>query len=222
VELSTFAIPFLIFSAEVSALTVSTLRIIFVARGHKFLAPVLGFFEIMIWLVAIGETMRNLDNWACIFAFALGFTLGNYFGILIDQWLALGTSVVRVITHRDPTALVAQLRAAQFGVTQVEGRGTTGTVQIVMTVVKRKQLQEVTELIETTQPDAFYAVHDLRTASDGIFPQSNERTSVIAAPLAKIMGLMVPEKQRKLAGQRDGETERRADEAQEPQAASLH
>src|SRR5690242_9298692 len=71
VDLSTYSIPFLIFIAEVCALTVSTLRIIFVSRGHKFLAPLLGFFEIMIWLFAIGETMRNLDNWACFIAFAL-------------------------------------------------------------------------------------------------------------------------------------------------------
>ena len=198
-DLSTFTIPLLIFAAEVCALTVSTLRIIFVARGHKFLAPVLGFFEIMIWLFAIGETMRNLDNWACFIAFALGFTLGNYFGILIDQWLALGTAVVRVITHRDPTALVEQLRAAQFGVTQVEGQGTTGKVQIVMTVVKRKQLREVTELIETAQPDAFYAVSDLRSASEGVFPSQAERGSFGPSVILRKLGLWTPMSGRKLS-----------------------
>lgn len=188
-DVSTLLIPLLIFLAEVCALTVSTLRIIFVARGHKYLAPVLGFFEIMIWLFAIGETMRNLDNWACFLAFALGFTLGNYFGILIDKWLALGTTIVRVITHRDATVLINYMRAANFGVTALEGNGFTGKVQIVLTVIKRKQLPDVVALIDAHQPGAFYSVENLQTASEGVFPIAR-RAGVVPAPIMKMMGLI--------------------------------
>ena len=40
-----------------------------------------------------------------------------------------------------------------------------------MTVVKRRQLEEVFDLIEAHHPGAFYAVDELQSASDGVFPE---------------------------------------------------
>ena len=182
-DLSPFAVPLVIFVAEVCVVTVGTLRIIFVSRGQKVAAPILGFFEILTWLFAIGQTMKNLDDPTCGLAFALGFTLGNYLGILIEGRLAMGTVIVRIITARDAGDLVEQLRAADFGVTCVEGQGAKGKVQIVMTVVKRKQLGEVVALIEQYQPHAFYAVDDVQSASQGIFPSAKDRPGLLPTPL---------------------------------------
>ncbi len=139
------------------------------ARGNKVLAPTLGFFEVLTWLFAISKVMQNLESPACFIAFALGFTLGNFLGILIEKKLALGMVSVRIITNRPAQPLVDHLRAARFGVTSVEGYGATGPVQIVLTIVKRRQLGKVFELIETHHPNAFYAVDELQAASDGIF-----------------------------------------------------
>src|ERR1700693_3306783 len=91
-------LPLLIFVAEICVVTISTVRIIFVSRGRKFLASVLGFFEVTIWLFAIGQIMQNLSNIGCYAAFASGFSLGNYLGVLIEQKLAMGDSVIRIIT----------------------------------------------------------------------------------------------------------------------------
>ena len=184
-NLSTLSVPVMILLAEVCVVTIGTLRIIYVARGHKVLAPLLGFFEIVIWLFAIGKTMQNLDDWTCFLAFAIGFTLGNLFGILIEKKLAMGTVSVRVITPRDAGVLIAQLRAANFGVTSVDGQGATGKVQIVMTVVKRKQLPEVVSLIETYHPHAFYAVDEVQSAYEGVFPAPRERPGIIPMSLFK-------------------------------------
>src|SRR5262245_18470946 len=104
--LSQLLLPGLIFLAEMSVVTLSTLRIICISRGHRFLAPLLGFFEVVIWLFAIGQVMTNLSNGWCFLASALGFTLGNYMGILLDKQLALGLLQVRVITRRSPHSLV--------------------------------------------------------------------------------------------------------------------
>jgi len=172
---SALQLPVIIFIAEVCVVSASTLRIIFTARGHTLLAPMLGFFEITTWLFAIGKTMQNLDNFGCSLAFALGFTIGSGLGILIEKKLAMGTVIVRVITHRDATELIAVLRAANFGVTCVDGEGAKGPVQIVMTVVKRKQLAEVVALIERHHPQAFYAVDDVQAAAAGIFPSMARR-----------------------------------------------
>lgn len=186
-ELSALLTPLMIFLAEMTVVTLGTLRIIFVSRGQKVLAPLLGFFEILIWLFAIGQTMKNLNDFACFLAFALGFTLGNLLGIIIEKRLAMGTVIVRVITRRDAADLIEALRAANFGVTCVDGEGATGRVQVVLTVVKRKQLGEVVAHIEACHPHAFYAVDDVQTASEGIFPIPRRRPGVLPTPLKSLM-----------------------------------
>ena len=178
-DLSALQLPLIIFLAEVCVVTISTLRIIAIARGQTLVAPVLGFFEVTIWLFAIGAVMKNLDNITCALGFALGFTLGNFLGILIEKKLALGTVVVRIITHRDASELIERLRAASFGVTSMVGHGSTGAVQIVMTVVKRKQLGGVVAMIETHHPQAFYAVDEVQSAAAGIFPAPPRRRASV-------------------------------------------
>lgn len=174
-------VPLLVFVAEMTVVALGTLRIIFVARGQRLLAPLLGFFEVLIWLFAITQVMQNLQDWDCLIAFALGFTLGNYVGMLVERWLALGSVVVRAFCAHDPAALVDRLRAHDYGVTCVDGRGAKGPVQIIMTVIKRRQLEEVTEMIRACQPGTFYAVEELQTTSDGVFPRPRpERSDIVS------------------------------------------
>src|SRR6188472_591404 len=120
--------PWVILFAEAVVVTLSTLRTIFISQGKRTLAPVLGFFEVSIWLFAIGSVMKNLSDLRCALAFAAGFTCGNFLGMLIEQSLALGSVVVRTITTKDERALVDALRLANYGVTCVEGVGSTGPV----------------------------------------------------------------------------------------------
>ena len=198
--MSLLSLPLLIFVAEVCVVTLSTVRIIFVARGKKFLAPMLGFFEILIWLFAISQIMQNLSNWSCFIAFALGFTLGNYLGIIVEKQLALGTVIIRIITHRDAAPLIDSLRAANFGVTSVDGAGATGRVQVVMTVVPRKRLPEVVSMIETEHSGAFYAVDEVQSANEGIFPSAKEKLGIVPIPLLKMLGKAMGNKSRSQAG----------------------
>lgn len=168
-------LPLIVFLAELSVVTLSTLRIIFVARGKKYLAPVLGFFEVSIWLFAIGQIMRNLNNVGCYLGFAAGFTLGTFLGVLIEKRLAIGSAVVQVITTRDVGGLIEVLRAADYGVTRLEGQGATGPVHVVCTVVKRRDLEQVLGLVKDFDAHAFYSVNDLQTATAGIAPAARKR-----------------------------------------------
>ena len=162
---STFSfLPILVFIAELSVVTISTLRIIFLSRGMKILAPILGFFEITIWLFAIGQVMQNLSSPACFLGFAAGFTLGNYFGVLIEKRLALGTVIVHTVTHRDAAKLVEGLRGADYGVTIIDAAGARGAVKVVLTVVKRRELESVLTIIRRFDPEAFYSVDEVREA----------------------------------------------------------
>ena len=134
------------------------------------LVPLIGLFEVRLWLFAIGQVMQNLKDPDCYLGFAFGFTLGNFLGICVEGRLALGTLVVRVITPRDAGPLVAGLCRAGYGVTSHEGRGAAGPVRVVLTVVPRKQLDRVTAIIEAFDRDAFYSVEDVQAAARGVFP----------------------------------------------------
>jgi uncharacterized protein YebE (UPF0316 family) len=169
----TFALvvlPLLIFLARICDVAIGTIRIIFVSRGHKFLAPLIGFFEVLIWLLALGKIMQNLTSPVCYIAYAGGFAAGNFIGIYIEEKLAVGTSVVRIITRKDATELIKGLNSAGYGVTSVAANGSTGQVHIVYTVIKRGDTEDVVGIIKKFNPKAFYSVEDARFVSEGIFP----------------------------------------------------
>jgi len=116
-------LPILIFLSRIIDVTIGTIRIIFVSRGKKYLAPVLGFFEVLVWIMAISQIMQNLNNFVCYFAYAAGFATGNYVGIIIEEKLAIGTLIIRVIMTKDECQLKERLSKAGFGVTVVDAQG---------------------------------------------------------------------------------------------------
>jgi uncharacterized protein YebE (UPF0316 family) len=170
-EAFTFVLlPVLIFVARVVDVSFGTIRIIFISRGRKFLAPLVGFFEILIWLVAIGKVMQNLDNVFCYIAYAGGFAIGNFTGMWIEEKLAMGTLIIRIITKKDASALTERLRSSGYGVTTILAEGSTGQVCIIYSVIKRNALKDVVAIVKRFNPKAFYSLEDVRFASEAIFP----------------------------------------------------
>ena len=166
-------LPLLIFIARIVDVSIGTIRVIFVSRGMKHLAPVFGFFEILIWLLAIGQIMRNLTNVACYVAYAGGFAMGTFVGIYIEEKLSIGLVIIRVITKKDATALVEYLKFAKYGVTSVNAESVTGPVKIIFAVIKRHDLQYVVGIINKFNPNAFYSIEDVRFVSKGDLPSES-------------------------------------------------
>jgi len=162
-------LPLLIFLARFTDVSLGTLRIMFIARGKKKIAPLLGFFEVLIWLVAISQIMKNLNNVACYIAWAGGFATGNYVGILIEERIAIGLQVVRIITPKPAQALIATLREKGFGVTSLDAHGALGDVNLLFTIIRRRDLKEISTLILEFDPMAFYSVEDIRSASEQFY-----------------------------------------------------
>ncbi len=183
---SSGSLPFYIFLAEVCVVTISTMRTIFVARGMKFLAPLLGMFEVSIWLFAIGEVMKHLNDWRCSAAFAGGFTLGNFLGILLEEKLAMGSVGIHMITHQDADQLIEALRAADYGVTCIKAEGATGPVHVVYTVIKRKNLAHVLTIARRSHPNVFYSVDDLHSAAAGVAPLTRRRWTGLIPTSSKL------------------------------------
>ena len=165
-----FVLPFLIFLARVLDVSFGTIRVIFISKGFRYLSPLVGFFEILIWLLAIGQIMKNLSNPACYIAYAGGFAMGNYVGIQIADKLSLGIVLIRVITDKAASQLVELLKSADYGVTSVEGHGTTGQVKVIFTIVPRKEVKQVANLIKKFNPKAFYTIEEVGFVEKGIFP----------------------------------------------------
>lgn len=163
-------LPILIFLARVADVTLGTLRIIFVSRGKRKIAPLLGFFEVLIWIVAIGQLVQNLGSVTSYLGYAAGFAAGNYVGMLIEDRLAIGTLIVRAIVPAGGEEVMQRLHAAGFGVTGVDGQGATGPVKVVYAVVKRKHSREVMNIIHNVHSKAFITVEDVRSSLDGVFP----------------------------------------------------
>jgi uncharacterized protein YebE (UPF0316 family) len=163
-------LPLLIFFARICDVSLGTVRVIFVSRGYRYLAPVLGFFEISIWLLAISQVMRDINDISIYIAYAAGFATGTFVGIWLEEKLSLGTVLVRVVTGRDSTDLANGLAKAGYGITTHAADGAQGPVNIIFTVVKRQDLPHVVGIIKEFNPHAFYSVEDVRHASEGVFP----------------------------------------------------
>jgi len=154
-------LPLFIFFLRICDVTLDTLRIIFMTKGFKRLAPIIGFFEILIWIVAITRIMQNLNSWVCYVAYAGGFATGNYIGMLVDEKLAIGHELIRVITRVEATELATSLRSAGYGVTTVKAQGMQGEVGIVFVIVNRKNQKNAIEIIQQYNPNAFFTIENI-------------------------------------------------------------
>ncbi|MGB9521402.1 MAG: DUF2179 domain-containing protein, partial [Anaerolineales bacterium] len=163
-------LPLLIILARICDVTLGTMRIVFLSRGKRSIAPLLGFMEVLIWLIAISQIMRNLSNPITYLAYATGFASGNYIGLWLEEKLAIGMVAVRVFLKKDSEAFIHKLQEAGYGVTRLSGMGTQGAIDIIYTLIRRRSLPEVINMIHQVNPKAFYAVEEIRSVSQGVFP----------------------------------------------------
>lgn len=166
-------LPIIIFVARMADVSLGTLRNVFISKGFRNIVPMIGFFEVLIWLVSIRQVMRHLDNPLCYIGFAGGFAAGTYVGLFIERKLALGMQVLRIITSQDSHELVNALQLQNVGVTIMDGHGAKGPVKIIFTIVKRKDIDLVRGIIRDINPNAFYSIEDIRVANQGVFPKKS-------------------------------------------------
>ena len=157
--------PLIIFCAKVTDVSLGTLRSVLAAKGKKRIVPFIGFVEVLIWLIAIGQIVQNLTNIMCYIAWAGGYATGSYVGLIIEERLALGLQVVRIITNQNCDTLLNSLQEENFGTTILDGQGARGPVKMIFTIVKRKQVKNVVKLINQHNPTSFYSVEDVKDAS---------------------------------------------------------
>jgi uncharacterized protein YebE (UPF0316 family) len=166
---SFYLLPVLIFLARICDVSIGTMRIIFVSKGKKYIAPFLGFFEVLIWITAISKIMQNLDNYVNYIAYAAGFATGNFVGMIIEEKLAVGIQMIRIFTDQKGNELMQILNSQGYGATTVNAFGSREEVQLIYTIVRRNNLGNVLDIINRFNPKAFYTIEDIRAVNEGIF-----------------------------------------------------
>ncbi|MDF7806580.1 DUF2179 domain-containing protein [Pontiellaceae bacterium B12219] len=170
----------LIFIARVADVSLGTFRTILIFRSRKLLASIIGFFEIMIWLVAASHVLTNLDQWYLALAYATGFAVGNYVGISIENRFAIGNELIRCISfNRD--ILAGELREAGFQVVSFDGdMGKPHPVELLFIIEKRRNVPSLIQLIKSLDKTAMYSVSDVKSIYEGpdLLPRRSLSNSV--------------------------------------------
>jgi uncharacterized protein YebE (UPF0316 family) len=159
--------------------SINTIRIIYVLGGRRLTATMLGFFESFIWLMAIRQIFEHLDNWVCYIAYPGGFATGILVGMIIEERIAYGKVIVRIITRKDVSLLITFLEQNRFRYTRVDTIGSEGAENLVFTVLPRENLEMLLSNMKEIVPTAFYTVEKVnRAAESGTVVQESARWSI--------------------------------------------
>lgn len=165
-------LPLLIFLARICDVSISTIRIIYMLGGRRYASTILGFFECFIWLMAIRQIFQHLDNWVCYVAYPAGFASGIFVGMLIEEKIAYGKVIVRIITRKDVLPFIQFLNQQNFRYTKVDAEGPDGHENLVFTVLQRERLDELLKKLKEILPTAFYTIEKVKAAAEsGVLPE---------------------------------------------------
>lgn len=161
-EFPTYILPVLIFFARIADVSLGTLRITMVSRGYKIESAILGFFEVLIWVIVVAQLLTNLDHWVNYIAYAAGFSAGTFIGLYIEDKMKVGTVLVRIITLHKPQEMIEALKEAGIALTSIDGKGGFNDVKVIFSVMKRKKLNKVFEIVKEIDENAFFSSEDVK------------------------------------------------------------
>jgi len=178
---SFFILPFLIFLARICDVSINTVRIIYMLGGRRLTATLLGFFEAFIWLMAIRQIFAHLDNWLCYVAYPAGFAGGIFVGMIIEERIAYGKVVVRIITRKDASEFLSRLTVQKIRYTKLESFGPDGEESVIFCVLDREKLDYVIDGLKSAIPTAFYTIEGVKAAKEsGALPEPAVRLPFIS------------------------------------------
>ena len=158
-----------IFFARTINIALDTLRFMFTMRGTKWVSWVLGFIQSVIFVVVIGSVLTNLENPLNIIGYSAGFATGNVLGMAIEKRLAIGFTHFNIISRNRSTEIADALRNDGYGVTEIPARGRESSFMLIDCRVRRKQSDEVEDLVLAIDPEAFITAEDIVPKRSGVW-----------------------------------------------------
>ncbi len=160
----------LIFGLRVADMALDTVRVLFVVRGRKKLAWILGFFQSLIFVIAITSVLESLmANPLKILGYAAGFATGNVVGMYIEERLAIGHIHINIISPMRGHVVAEKIRSSGFAVTEVPAHGKSGMVSMLLVDVLRKDVDKIETVVLEADPDAFVTAEDVRPVRRGFW-----------------------------------------------------
>ncbi len=161
-------LPLTILIARIIETSLETIRMIYITRGHQYLAAGIGVVKVAIWLLSTGLVLTNLQNIAGIVAYIAGYGIGTIIGMELESRISIGSVVVRVISTKDPAPFMEKAAKMGYGMTRLHGTGyfSSSEVTVLLMVVPRIELGQLLNLITTDFPDLLFTVEDIRKASE--------------------------------------------------------
>jgi uncharacterized protein YebE (UPF0316 family) len=157
----------MIFFLRLVDVSLGTVRLLMIGRGQRKIAPLLGFVEVTIWVVAISQVITNLDNIINVLAYSGGFAAGTLVGMWFEDKLPLGYVGISIVSATKGQEIAQKLRQADYGVTELIGSGRSGIVNLLTTIVPRKDVKDVFQLVNQIDPKSFIAVDDMKVVKRG-------------------------------------------------------
>lgn len=163
----------LIFVLRIGDVSIGTMRVLMVVQGRRAPATVLAVLEAGIWILAISRVFSSASDWPLMVGYAGGFAAGTLIGMTIEQWIAHGKVLVRVVSRDDAAPLQQTLGENGFGVTKFEGVGVGGSpVHELMIVTNRRLTKKLVRLVHERDADAFITVTGVAQMIGGYLPQT--------------------------------------------------
>lgn len=169
-DIFTFVVlPILIVCARIIDVSMGTVRLIFISKGMKKLSTIIGFFEVLIWIIAISKLINNLNHPILYFAYALGFATGTYVGMIIEEKLSFGKVMIRIIVQKDVKKLIDAFSKTEYPITFINAEGKKGKVKMIFSIIERRDLPKIKKIIEEINPSAFYSIEDIKYARENSY-----------------------------------------------------
>ena len=159
----------LIFVLRIGDMSLDTIRMLYVVRGRKLLAGLLGFFQALIFIVAIANVLTGKSSLLSVLAYALGFASGNVIGMVIEEKLAVGFIRLTAVSSGLGSSIAEKLRGAGYAVTELAGRGKNGMVTVLSVSVRRREFDDAETIILETDSEAFITAEDVRAVRRGFW-----------------------------------------------------
>lgn len=173
-----FASPWgalVIFCLRIVDVSCDTMRVIFAIRGKRVIAASLGFIQALVWIYAVGNAVKHLGSPLHVLGYAGGYAMGTFVGVSLEQAIAYGVATVRIVSRAAGVEIAAALRESGYGVTVFPGFGRDGAVEILNSVVQRRHLTDVLEIITSKDSGAFVTVEEPKVLRGGLMATSDWR-----------------------------------------------
>lgn len=160
---------FIILFAKIVEVSLQTVRVVLITKGEKTIGAIIGFFEVIIWIVVASTVITGLaeDPLKAVF-YALGFALGNFFGSMLEEKIGLGVSEVQIIVKEEHGIELAQfIRSQGYAVTVIEGNGLNQKRHVLYAMIPRKQVRELSKQIKSYQDNSVITVHEIKPIYGG-------------------------------------------------------